>query len=289
MRLLEEDPSGVSGGSQVCVGVVNPESDLSQDEDKGKGSASAELSPVSQTSPFSMSPLSPSASPLQSGFNSPIAKDSSNPALLKIHSRRYREYCTQMLEKDIDNCCLQFLQNLVRYQDKQYHKDPKKAKSKRRIVLGLREVTKHLKLQKIRCVIISPNLEKIQSKGGLDDALNNILNMCTEQEVPYVFALGRRALGRACAKLVPVSVVGVFNFEGSERQFWRLIELTQKATDSYKEMVSSVEKDLQENPNNRAGPSGVPNLFAHMGHSRTPSGCSAISFTSSILSEPISE
>ena len=45
------------------------------------------------------------------------------------------------------------------------------AKSKRRIVLGLREVTKHLKLRKIRCVIISPNLERIQSKGGLPDNL----------------------------------------------------------------------------------------------------------------------
>ena len=52
--------------------------------------------------------------------------------------------------------------------------------------------------------------------GGLDDALNNILELCNEQGVPFVFALGRRALGRACAKLVPVSVVGIFNYEGSE-------------------------------------------------------------------------
>lgn len=52
--------------------------------------------------------------------------------------------------------------------------------------------------------------------GGLDDALNNILRLCTDQDVPFVFALGRRALGRACAKLVPVSCVGIFNFEGSE-------------------------------------------------------------------------
>ena len=42
---------------------------------------------------------------------------------------------------------------------------PLQAKSKRRFVLGLREVTKHLKLKKIKCVIVSPNLEKIQSKG----------------------------------------------------------------------------------------------------------------------------
>lgn len=46
--------------------------------------------------------------------------------------------------------------------------------------------------------------------------MNNIISMCSEQNVPFVFALGRRALGRACAKLVPVSVVGIFNYEGSE-------------------------------------------------------------------------
>ena len=52
--------------------------------------------------------------------------------------------------------------------------------------------------------------------GGLDEALNNIMQLCEDQCVPFVFALGRRALGRACAKLVPVSVVGIFNYEGSE-------------------------------------------------------------------------
>ena len=52
--------------------------------------------------------------------------------------------------------------------------------------------------------------------GGLDEALNNIVGIAQENEVPIVFALGRRALGRACAKLVPVSVVGIFNYEGCE-------------------------------------------------------------------------
>ena len=31
--------------------------------------------------------------------------------------------------------------------------------------MGLREVTKHLKLNQLKCVIISPNMERIQSKG----------------------------------------------------------------------------------------------------------------------------
>lgn len=48
---------------------------------------------------------------------------------------------------------------------------------KRRLVMGLREVTKHLKLKKIKCVVVSPNLERIQSKGecGLEDTLYDLL------------------------------------------------------------------------------------------------------------------
>lgn len=57
------------------------------------------------------------------------------------------------------------LQELVSFQERIYQKDPMRAKAKRRLVMGLREVTKHMKLNKIKCVIISPNCEKIQSKG----------------------------------------------------------------------------------------------------------------------------
>ena len=56
--------------------------------------ASAEMSPISQTSPITMSPLS--GSPLSSGINSPIAGNvvtgsMDRSVLMKIHSRRYRE------------------------------------------------------------------------------------------------------------------------------------------------------------------------------------------------------
>lgn len=40
--------------------------------------------------------------------------------------------------------------------------------------------------------------------------------MAREQEIPFVFALGRKALGRCVNKLVPVSVVGIFNYFGAE-------------------------------------------------------------------------
>lgn len=74
-------------------------------------------------------------------------------------------YCNQVLNKEIDESTTLLLQELVRFQERVYQRDPSKAKSKRRLVMGLREVTKHMKLLKIKCVIISPNCEKIQAKG----------------------------------------------------------------------------------------------------------------------------
>lgn len=73
----------------------------------------------------------------------------------------------------------------------------------------------------------------------------------------------------------------------SQHHFQQLMSLTEKARQAYQEMVSILEKEIKENPGHAS--SNLPQLYAHMGHSRTPSACSAISFASSILSEPISE
>lgn len=66
-----------------------------------------------------------------------------------------------------------------------------------------------------------------------------------------------------------------------------LIELTSQAREAYHEMVDALAKELAEYGGALKGSCGL--YFSHLGHSRTPSGCSAISFTSSILSEPVSD
>ena len=72
------------------------------------------------------------------------------------------------------------------------------------------------------------------------------------------------------------------------------MELTRNAQSAYMEMISMLEKDGGQ-PGQSTALATTTNqsvtfpLFTHYGHSRTPSACSAISFTSSILSEPISE
>ncbi|KAM3867661.1 selenocysteine insertion sequence-binding protein 2-like [Diretmus argenteus] len=163
------------------------------------------------------------------------------PSRPKIHSRKFRDYCSQVLSKDVDECVTALLKELVRFQDRLYQKDPMKARMKRRLVMGLREVLKHLKLRKVKCVVISPNCERIQSKGGLDEALHTIIDTCREQGVPFVFALSRKALGRCVNKAVPVSLVGIFNYDGAQDYYHKMIELSSEARTAYEVMVENVE------------------------------------------------
>ncbi|XP_068422756.1 selenocysteine insertion sequence-binding protein 2 isoform X2 [Clinocottus analis] len=173
---------------------------------------------------------------------SPVPCPANRP---KIHSRKFRDYCSQMLSKDVDECVTALLKELVRFQDRLYQKDPMKARMKRRIVMGLREVLKHLKLRKVKCVVISPNCERIQSKGGLDEALYTIIDTCREQGVPFVFALSRKALGRCVNKAVPVSLVGIFNYDGAQDFYHKMIELSSEARRAYEVMLSSLEQTGQ--------------------------------------------
>lgn len=170
----------------------------------------------------------------------------SNPSLPKIHSRKFRDYCNQVLRKDVDECVSILLKELVRFQDRLYQKDPMKARMKRRLVMGLREVLKHLKLRKVKCVIISPNCERIQSKGGLDEALHTIIDTCRDQGVPFVFALSRKALGRCVNKAVPVSLVGIFNYDGAQDHYHKMIELSAEARKAYEVMITSLDAESQE-------------------------------------------
>ncbi|XP_010597967.2 selenocysteine insertion sequence-binding protein 2-like isoform X2 [Loxodonta africana] len=255
-----------------------PQESVSQEDTGLSMPSDASLSPASQNSPYCMTPVS-QGSPASSGIGSPMAPST----VTKIHSKRFREYCNQVLCKEIDECVTLLLQDLVSFQERIYQKDPVRAKARRRLVMGLREVTKHMKLNKIKCVIISPNCEKIQSKGGLDEALYNVIAMAREQEIPFVFALGRKALGRCVNKLVPVSVVGIFNYFGAESLFNKLVELTEEARKAYKDMVAAMEQEQAEE-----ALKNVKKVPHHMGHSRNPSAASAISFCS-VISEPISE
>ena len=53
-----------------------------------------------------------------------------------------------------------------------------------------------MKLRKAKTVVVAPNIEQIESEGGLDDLLGSILKQAEDFGLPVVFALSRKKMGQ---------------------------------------------------------------------------------------------
>lgn len=179
-------------------------------------------------------------------------------AKIILHTKKFRDYCDHMVSEEIDTTAMTILKDLVRFQDRLHEKDPIKARMKRRLVYGLREVTKHLRLCKLKCIIIAPNIEKISSEGGLSDALQIIIKLAQEQDLPYIFALQRRLLGKICMKVVPVSCVGIFNYEGVEENYRKLLQFLTEAREKYNETLKVITTYLTDDIESRLLDENIP-------------------------------
>lgn len=179
----------------------------------------------------------------------------------KIHSKKFREYCDHVLTKDINHLTYNLLVSLQKFQDRVYHENRNKYKQKRRFILGLREVLKHLKLKRLKAIVIAPNIERISAKGGLDDYLGSIISICNEQGIPKIFAMNRHVLGRVVKKLAPVSVIGIFDYDGAHETFKELVSLVTLAKETYKEKVDNLLKEGNQSSSSNLDvyPNSIPN------------------------------
>merc|ERR1719445_2589508 len=172
-----------------------------------------------------------------------------------LHSRKFRTYCNHLLSNEVNSTISLLMADLIRFQDKQYHKDPEKAKSKRRYVVGLREVAKFLKVKKIHGIIFAPDIEKVETEGGLDDAVGKLI---------------------ADAELmgVPISCIGILNYQGSDENFKSLLSQTEILREQYKtKLQEEIERIL--NP---------PSLHRPPSNSSTTLSCDAAEFVPSFSS-----
>jgi selenocysteine insertion sequence-binding protein 2 len=158
----------------------------------------------------------------------------------QIHDAGFREYCSQLIDRQLDELCIQLLLTLKRFQDRkkqQFQSNPERARCKRRFVHGIREVTKHLRLQRLKCVLIAPDCQSIESQGGLNDALEKIINLCKEQNIPYIFTLNRQKLGRCLNKISRISTIGIFDYSGVDQIYKQIVEITNENQRAYKQIL----------------------------------------------------
>ena len=83
---------------------------------------------------------------------------------------------------------------MVRFQDRQHAENPIKAKARRRYVVGLREIKKFMTVKKITMLLLAPDVEQMQSKGGLDDIISELIKLAKENEVSITLFRNKRIM-----------------------------------------------------------------------------------------------
>lgn len=137
------------------------------------------------------------------------------------------------MSEELDNLVKSLVQDIVRFQDRQFAKDPVKAKAKKRYVVGLREIKKFLQVKKITLLLLAPDVETVKLKGGLDDTIEELIRLAQENEIPYAFTMNRWKLGKSCLRKVPISGIGVLNHQGSDENFIKIKELLPTLKSNY--------------------------------------------------------
>ena len=111
----------------------------------------------------------------------------------------------------------EMLGELMRLQERS--KDDKNARARRRVVMGLREVARGIRARKMKMVVMANNLDEY---GAIDSKLQEILDLARVGELPVLYELNKRKLGKALGKSIKVSVVGIQNADGAHEQFKKL-------------------------------------------------------------------
>lgn len=174
-----------------------------------------------------------------SGLHKVIHNDEKKTTPHLLHTRKFREYCNNYLTTGLIQSVSLLIETIVRYQDRQYIRDPIKAHAKRRYVVGLREAKKYVKMKRVRLLIIAPDLESVPGKGGLDDTIQQLKSEAEIQNIPYLFGPNRKQLGKSSQKNVLVSCVAVLNYDGAEDLVSKVLEYLLEARKKYSALTSA--------------------------------------------------
>ncbi|XP_055843588.1 selenocysteine insertion sequence-binding protein 2 [Episyrphus balteatus] len=175
-------------------------------------------------------------------INSEVVKEFQNltleePSKIKsVHSRRFREYCDNTTSQELSNLVDTLLRKLNHFQKRAFQLNNFKGKSRRRIVIGFREVQVQMKIDKMKCVIIATDCEKCDFEDGLDNIILEIRENCKKADIPCVFALQRRKLSYVLHQKCPTSCVGIVDYDGAQDNFFQLVNVLEVEKNNYKKL-----------------------------------------------------
>lgn len=171
------------------------------------------------------------------------------------HSRNFREYCNHFTTQEIKKYTELVLKDLFKFQENKFQQNPGnpfkncfncslsvmsiavKAKANKRYVVGFKEVRKFLVVKRLKLVIIAPDLER---NTEIEKLIDEIKVLADQHRIPYVFSLKRRHIGYLLLKKVPVSLVGIFDYQGTTENVSQLLNLVQREKSNYNKAQSDI-------------------------------------------------
>ena len=106
-------------------------------------------------------------------------------------------------------------------------KDDKNANARRRLVMGLREVARGIRANKVKMIVCANNLDQY---GVIDEKIQAIIDSAAEKDIPIIYELNKRKIGKALGKSIKVSIVAIQNADGAQVHFKKLKKMYHYST-----------------------------------------------------------
>ena len=145
-------------------------------------------------------------------------------------------YCDQVITRRLNEAVELMLAKLMYYQERARARDPVKAKARRRVCSGMREVGKLVERGRAKMLVVAPNIEEIAGALGLDSLITRMVMGCRRANVPVVFALSKARLGAAVTARggSKVSVCAIISYEGAGDEYLAVLS---EAEAGYREFL----------------------------------------------------
>ena len=132
-------------------------------------------------------------------------------------------YMDYSISVELDDLAFGVLKELHRLQARGIDQPVEKRYKYKKYIVGFREVERALRRDELKGVIVSTNLESVDE---LDGMVKSLYENCKSKEVPLIFALNRRRIGKALGKTMKQSLVGIVNLEGVFQEWRKMIALS---------------------------------------------------------------
>ena len=132
---------------------------------------------------------------------------------------------THSVTEELEESVLYVLTELGRLQAKRRDAPAQKQYKYKRYVVGFREVDRALHRGELKGVIFAPNIEQ---SDVVHSTVSDILETAKLRNVPCIFALNRRKIGKALGKSIKQSAVGIWSTEGVHHKWKELLTIFDK-------------------------------------------------------------